>query len=116
MPGFILADFYDSAMGRKLGIETAFQVGTLMEGMWALPLLAASGGIGSILALPVASASAWRGRLLPGWALLAVVTGIIGFTASGATLLGNTVLAAGFVLFSVALSRLPSSYRSGALR
>ena len=107
MPGFIAVDFVDSAVGQLFGVEGAVQVNERVEGMWALVALASTGAIGFILALPFAALAAWRAGLVPWWALLAVVVGIVGgFGFLGATVPGTAVLTAAFVVFSLALARI----------
>jgi hypothetical protein len=41
VPGFLLADFYDSAIGRQFGADVALGVEESMSGMWALTAMAA---------------------------------------------------------------------------
>jgi hypothetical protein len=106
LPGFILADFYDSAIGQVAGIEAALNVENAMGEMWALPVLGASGAIGFFLALPLAALAAWRAGLITWWAVLAVIGGIVaGFGALGPTISGAVVLTAGLAVSSVARSR-----------
>ena len=112
MPGFIAVDFVDSAVGQLFGVEGAVQVNERVEGMWALVALASTGGIGFILALPLAAVAAWRGGLIRWWAPLAVVGGIVGgFGVLGATVPGTVVLTAGFAVFSFALARMAMQSR-----
>ena len=106
IPGFLLADFYDSAIGQIYGVEGTVEVNERMEGMWALMFMAGTGGIGLLLGLPVAALAAWRAGLIPWWAPLAVVAGIGGgFLVIGANVAGAAVMTAGFVVLSVALAR-----------
>lgn len=106
MPGFILADFYDSAIAQVFGADAAVQVNERMEGMWALIMLASTGGIGFLLALPLAALAAWRAGVLSWWGALAPTAGIIGgFIVVGANVPGAVVLTAGFAVLSVALAR-----------
>lgn len=107
IPGFLLADFYDSAIGQVYGAEGTVEVNERMEGMWALMFMAASGGVGLLLGLPVAALAAWRAGLIPLWAPLAVIAGIGGgFMVIGANVAGAAVMTAGFVGLSFALARM----------
>jgi hypothetical protein len=106
LPGFLLADFYDSAIGQNFGADGALQVEESMTGMWALAAMGSSGIVGFLLALPLAAAAAWRGGLVPWWAAVAPTVGILaGFVVIGANVPGALVMAAGFVVLSIALAR-----------
>ena len=107
MPGFVLADFYDSSIGQAFGVDGALQVEDRMEGMWALTVMAASGALGLVLALPVAAAAAWRAGVLPWWAAVAATAGIVvGFFVLGPTVAAGGALTVGFAVLSVGLARL----------
>lgn len=64
MPGFLLADFYDSATGQVHGVDGTLAVERVMEDMWGLKFLALTGTVGFLLCLPVAALAAWRAGLL----------------------------------------------------
>ena len=107
IPGFLLADFYDSAIGQHVGVDGALAIEEAMSGMWALTVMASTGVVGLILCLPVAATAAWWAGLVPWWAPVAATAGIIGgFFVIGANVAGAGVLAAGFVVVSVALARM----------
>ncbi len=107
IPGFLLADFYDSAIGRNFGADGALAIEESMGGMWALTVMVSTGVAGLILCLPVATAAAWRAGLIPWWAPVAAILGIVGgFFVLGANVPGAVVMAAGFVVVSVALARI----------
>jgi hypothetical protein len=107
MPGFLLADFYDSSIGQALGVDAAARVEETMSGMWGLAVLVSTGAIGFLLCLPVAVLAAWRAGLLPWWGAAAPVVGVVaGFLAVGANPAGAALLAAGFAVLSLALARL----------
>ena len=110
MPGFILADFYDSSIGRLFGVDGALQVEDRMGDMWALIAMASTGALGLVLALPAATLAAWRAGLLPWWAVAAPTAGIVvGFFVLGPTVAAGVALTAGFVVLSVALARMDRS-------
>jgi hypothetical protein len=107
MPGFILADFYDSSIGQLFGVDGALQVEERMGDMWALIAMASTGALGLVLALPVATLAAWRAGLLPWWAAAAPTAGIVvGFFVLGPTVTAGIALTAGFAVLSVALARM----------
>jgi hypothetical protein len=54
----------------------------------------------------LATIAAWRAGVLVWWGAAAAVAGIAAFAVFGAMLLGNSILAAAFVVLSVALARL----------
>jgi hypothetical protein len=115
MPGFILADFYDSSIGQAFGVDGALQVEAGMEDMWALMVLAGTGALGLVLALPVATLAAWRAALLPWWAGAAATAGIVvGFFVLGPTVAAGIALTAGFLVLSVALARVAPQAWDGA--
>ena len=106
MPGFIAADFFDSAAGQVFGTDGAVQVGERAGDMWALVLMASTGALGLLLSLPVAALAAWRAGLIPWWAPVAATAGIAGgFMGVGANVPGALLLTAGFLALSVALVR-----------
>jgi hypothetical protein len=106
LPGFLLADFYDSAVGQTFGADGALRVADAMGGMWALTVMVSSGVAGLLLCLPVACVAAWRARMVAWWVPVAVTAGIVGgFLVIGANVPGALVMAAGFVVLSVALAR-----------
>jgi hypothetical protein len=113
IPGFLVGDFVDSAMGRLVGIEEAVLVGEDVEGQWGFAVMQISGLVGFLLALPLAAVAAWRAKLTAWWAPVAVVAGLVAFIAFGATLPGNVLLTLAFAVFAVALSRIDhSAWRS----
>ncbi|CCG01958.1 hypothetical protein [Blastococcus saxobsidens] len=89
LPGFLLADFYDSGIGQAFGVEGNVAVEEAMSGMWALQVMRISGVADFLLCLPVAALAAWRGGLVPWWAPVGVVAGIGGgFVVVGANVSG----------------------------
>ena len=106
MPGFIAVDFFDSATGQLFGVEGAVQVNERVGQMWALVVMAGTGGPSLLLALPLAALAAWRGGLLPWWGPLATTAGLAGFMVVGANVPGALVMTAGFAVLSVALARI----------
>jgi hypothetical protein len=106
LPGFLIADFYDSAIGQVHGPEGAVAVEQAMEPMWGLAVMGLTGTVGFFLCLPVAALAAWRAGIVPWWAALAPTVGIAaGTLALGANVPGWLVTTAGFVVLSVVLAR-----------
>lgn len=106
LPGFLLADFYDSAIGQVHGVDGALAVEGAMEGMWGLSVMGLTGIVGFLLCLPLAALAAWRARLLPWWGALAPTLGIVaGMIVLGANVPGWTVATAGFLVLSFGLAR-----------
>lgn len=104
LPGFILADFYDSAIGQVVGLDAYDEINARMEGMWALAVLAGTGGLGLFLSVALIAAAVWRAQLIPWWAALLPVAAIVAFMAS-ADEVGAGVSAMFFAAFTVALFR-----------
>jgi uncharacterized membrane protein len=104
LPGFILADFYDSAIGQAVGLDAYAEINAAMEGMWALAVLAGTGGLGMFLSIPLIAGAAWRGRLVPWWGAVVLVAAVAAF-AVAANPVGATVSALLFAAFSVVLWR-----------
>jgi hypothetical protein len=106
LPGFLLADFYDSAIGQVHGVDGALAVEGSMEGMWGLGVLGLTGIAGFLLCLPVAVLAAWRAGLLRWWAAVAPIAGIAGgMMVLGANVPGWAVTTAGFLVLSLGLAR-----------
>lgn len=114
IPGFLITDFLNSAMGRIVGVDAAVRVEDAAQEQWGLTLMAAPGAVGLLLALPLAALAAWRARLLPWWGPAVVIGGKVAFVGFGVTLPGNILLAVAFAVFAVALARMePSLSRAG---
>ncbi|TQN37322.1 hypothetical protein FHU33_3968 [Blastococcus colisei] len=106
LPGFLLADFYDSAIGQVHGVDGAVAVEQAMGDMWGLGVMGFTGIVGFLLCLPVAVLAAWRAGLLRWWAALAPIAGLAaGFFFLGANVPGWAVTTVGFVVLSVGLAR-----------
>lgn len=115
IPGFLVVDFYDSAIGQEFGVEGALAVERVMQEMWGLAVMAGSGMVGFLLCLPVAALAAWRAGVLRWWGALAPIAGLgAGLFGLGANVPGWAVMTAGFAVLSVGLSRgLPPGDRDG---
>ena len=106
IPGFLVSDFIDSAMGRLVGINETVRVGEAVEEQWGLAVMAVPGFAGLVLALPLAAIAAWRAAQLPWWGPLPVIAGMATFIGFDATLPGNVLLTVAFAIFAAALTRI----------
>ncbi|WNV76620.1 hypothetical protein [Geodermatophilus sp. DSM 44513] len=106
VPGFLVVDFYDSAIGQTVGLDGDARIQELLAGMWGMSLLQTTGVAGLLLCLPVAALAGWRAGFLTWWAPAGVTLGIFGgFMLVGATVPGALVMTAGFAVLSVDLAR-----------
>lgn len=97
MPGLLMSDFFDSAIGAAHGLEGHRQVMDAMEGLWGIPAFIMPGIIGLFVALPLTMITLWRAGLAKWWGLAAAVAAIVAFMVSNATWPG-TVVATGFLV------------------
>jgi len=115
IPGFLVSDFIDSAMGRLVGINETVRVGDAVQEQWGLAVMAIPGFAGLMLALPLAAIAAWRAAQLPWWAPVSVIAGMATFIGFDATLPGNVLLTVAFAVLAVALTRIdPAVWQSPA--
>lgn len=106
LPGFLIVDFYDSAIGQEFGVDGTMAVERAMAPMWGLEVMALTGTVGFLLCLPVAVLAAWRAGVLRWWGALAPIAGLaIGLFLIGANVLGWAVMTAGYAVLSVGLAR-----------
>jgi len=105
LPGLLVVDFYDSAIGQVAGAATTERVNEVLEGMWAIGAIAMPGVVGAVLALPLAALAAARAGILPAWAAAAATGGVVVFLASGVQLWGTVAMALLFCAFAYALWR-----------
>lgn len=107
LPGLLVIDFYDSAIGQAAGVETTEQVDAVLQGMWGIKAIAIPGLVGALLCLPLATLAATRAGLLRWWAFPAALGAVAVFMLSGVTVWGTiaaTVLF-GVLAYAVARSR-----------
>ena len=105
LPGMLLTDWYDSAIGQLYGLEGTLAVGEHMaDTMWGVPVLVSPGFVGLLTALPLAALALWRAGLVRWWAPAAVVAGTVAFLVSEATWWGTALTTVLFAVFSVALA------------
>lgn len=105
MPGLLITDWFDSAIGAAYGMEGHRRVTEAMEGMWGIPVMIAPGIIALFLALPLAMITLWRAGLARWWGLSAAVGAFVAFTVSSATWPGTVVATLLMGVVSVAFAR-----------
>ena len=111
MPGLLLTDWFDSAIGAAHGLEGHHAVTDAMEGMWGIPVFIMPGTIGLFLGLPLAMASLWRAGLARWWGLAAAVAAFASFMVSNATWPGTVAATAFMVVVSIALAKATADRR-----
>jgi hypothetical protein len=105
LPGLLVVDFYDSAIGQVAGVDTTERVDGALQGMWGIKAIAVPGLVGFLLALPLATLAAWRAGAVRWWAPAAAVAGIAAFIGSGVAVWGTVLTALLFGVVSLALAR-----------
>lgn len=106
IPGFLIVDFYDSAIAQVHGVDGTLAVDEVLQPMWGLQVMAGTGMVGFLLCLPVAALAAWRAGLLRWWGALAPIAGIgLGLMVVGANPAGWGLLTLGFAVLSFGLAR-----------
>jgi hypothetical protein len=106
LPGLLIVDFYDSAIGQLYGVDATAAVSEHMSTtMWGAAALAMPGMIGFMLALPLAALALWRAGLARWWAPLSVVAGYAAFLFSDVMWWGCAITAVLFTVFAVAVER-----------
>ena len=106
MPGLLLTDWYDSAIGQLYGVDAAVAVQDHMtETMWGLGPFIVPGMLGLFLGLPLITIALWRARLVRWWAFVAVLGGYAAFMLSGVLWWGCAITTVCFTVFAVALAK-----------
>lgn len=106
LPGLLIVDFSDSAIGQVAGVGTTEQVNELMQDtMWAAQAIAIPGLIGFALALPLSGLAVWRGGLVRWWAAALPVAALAAFIGSGVRWWGAALSAVFLTAFAVAIER-----------
>lgn len=103
IPGFIIADFYDSSLTAATSADFTTEVQEKMESMWALIVFGVTGSIGFVLALPVGTIAAVRAGKLPIWGAGAAIAGFVAMHLLGTAVPGAVCFALGMSVLSVAL-------------
>jgi len=113
MPGLLLSDWFDSAIGAAHGLAGHHAVTTAMEGMWGIPVFTTPGILGLVLALPLAMATLWRARLTHWWGPAAAVAALAAFLLSNATWPGTVIATVFLAVVSLAFAKATDPARQG---
>lgn len=106
MPGLLMIDYVDSAIGQLHGVAAIAEFHAHMEDtMWGVPALMLPGLVGFFLSLPLISLALLRAGLVRWWAPVSVLAGFLAFTVTMAAWWGLLVTLACHVVFAVALER-----------
>ena len=104
LPGMLISDWYQAAIGHAYGAEGVKQVEDhMITTMWGLKGFMVAGFPGLALALPLAAAALWRARLVRWWSFAATVAAFLAFMVSEATWWGAVLTAAFLTVFAVSL-------------
>ena len=104
LPGMLISDWYQAAIGHHYGLEGVKQVEDQMfTTMWGLKGFMVAGLPGLALALPLAAAALWRARLVRWWSFAATVAAFVVFMVSQATWWGAALTALFLTVFAASL-------------
>lgn len=101
LPGMLLSDFYDSAIGQIAGVDATAAVYEAFDGMWAVSAMTLPGNLSHIVCLPVAVAAFWRAGLVRWWALPIVIAGIAALWISTFTWWGAVAMTVAGIALAV---------------
>jgi hypothetical protein len=105
MPGLLVSDWFESAIGQLHGVDAIEPVFQLMdETMWGLPVFMLPGTIGLFLGLPLIMVALWRAGLARWWGFAASVLAMVAFMVSNATLWGAIVALVFLTVVAVAIA------------
>ena len=105
MPGLLMADWFDSAIGQAVGAEGYAAVTERLDAMWGVPVMILPGTISLVLAMPLTAVTLMRAGLVRWWALAAVVVGFAAFMGSSVMWWGCAIMTVAFSVFAYALAR-----------
>jgi hypothetical protein len=113
MPGLLVLDWYDSAIGQNFGVEGNAAVSATVEGMWGPAVLMGPGFPCMVVALPLAAGALWRAGAAPWWGIAAAVAGIGALIVSNLSAPGAVVATLAHLGVAAAFAR---ATRDGADR
>ena len=105
LPGLLMADWFDSAIGQAVGPDGYAAVVERMDAMWGVPVMILPGTICLALVLPLTAITLIRAGLVRWWALAAVVAGFAAFLGSSVMWWGCAIMTVCFAVFAYALAR-----------
>ncbi len=91
MPGLLLSDWFESAIGQNFGTEGNAAVAATFETMWGPAVFVGPGLPCLALALPIAALALWRAGLAPWWGIAAALAGIAALAVSNLAAPGAAV-------------------------
>lgn len=77
LPGLVSIDFYDLALAQQLPVGQAVAVADQVDGAPLAGVIRACAGIGFVLGSLLVLTTAWRAKLVGGWAPLLMLAGLI---------------------------------------
>ncbi len=105
MPGLLLADWFDSAIGAAHGLQGHHAVYAAMDQMWGIAVFTTPGIVALFLALPLAMLTLWRAQRARWWGPVAAVAAIAAFLLSNATWPGAVIATLFLGVVSLALAK-----------
>ena len=91
MPGLLLSDWFESAIGQNFGTEGNAAVAATFEAMWGPMVFVGPGLPCLVIALPLAALALWRAGRAPWWGIVAAVAGIAALAVSNLSAPGAAV-------------------------
>lgn len=105
LPGMLIVDFYDSAIGQIGGVETVAAVYEKFDTMWAVTAMVLPGNISLLISLPLAAGAFWRAGLAGWMGFTAVILGSAALWFSGFLWWGAAVFTLAAIVFALDLIR-----------
>ncbi|HET7352000.1 MAG TPA: hypothetical protein VFJ28_13770 [Marmoricola sp.] len=104
LPGLLIIDYYDSAIGQEYGVRGSLAVEDRMEQMWGLPAFALPGLLGLMISLPLIAIALWRGGVIRWWGVAAVAGGQAVFLLGDIAWWHCAIMTGFFAVFAYALA------------
>jgi hypothetical protein len=114
MPGLLVLDWYDSAIGQNFGIEGNAAVTATFEAMWGPTVFMGPGFPCIVLALPLAALALWWAGLAPWWGIAAALVSIAALIVSSLAAPGAVVAVLANLVLAAALARATRDNLAGA--
>lgn len=105
LPGLLITDFFESAVGQAGAVEMNAAVTKIADGMWGVQAIITPGIIGFVLAPPLAALAAWRAGIVRWWGPLAVLAGFAAFMLSNVDVWGTVLTTLFFSVYAYELAR-----------
>lgn len=105
LPGLLITDFIESAIGQAGGVEMNAAVTKIADEMWGVKAIIMPGIVSFVLAPPIAALAAWRAGIVRWWGPLAVIAGFAAFIGSSIDVWGTVLTTLFFSVFAYELAR-----------